>query len=102
MTEAGQHKGKGNKKLGWFWRQVATQTDIWYSFFGEPGSLNDLNVLEKSMIVQAILTGKLDLQLPPDDHYTINGVVRDYIYFLVDGIYLAWPIFISTISNAEP
>ena len=44
----------------------------------------------------------MDLRLPQELHYCINGMVRDYIYFLVDGIYPKWPIFISTISDATP
>ena len=77
-------------------------TYIWYCFFGEPGSLNDLNVLEKSTIVGSILNGMMELCLPEELHYSINGTVHDYLYFLVDGIYPKWPIFISTVSNATP
>ena len=29
-------------------------------------------------------------------------MVRDYLYFLVNGIYPKWPIFISTTSDATP
>ena len=29
-------------------------------------------------------------------------MIRDYIYFLVDGIYPKWPIFISTILDTTP
>ena len=77
-------------------------TYIWYSFFGEPGSLNDLNILEKSTIVGSILNEMMELQLPQELHYSINGTVHNYLYFLVDGIYPKWPIFISTISDATP
>ena len=72
------------------------------AFFGEPGSLNDLNILEKLTIVGSILNGTMDLQLPQELHYCINGTVHDYIYFLVDGIYPKWPIFISTVLDATP
>ena len=44
----------------------------------------------------------MDLRLPQELHYCINGTVRDYLYFLVNGIYPKWPIFISTISDATP
>ena len=44
----------------------------------------------------------MDLRLPQELHYCINGTVRDYIYFLVDGIYPKWPIFVSTISDTTP
>jgi hypothetical protein len=66
---------------------------IWFSNFGSPGSMNDLNVLAKSSIVQAIKTGEINLQITP---YDINGTYRDYMYFLVDGIYPKWAIFQST------
>ena len=77
-------------------------TYIWYSFFGEPGSLNDLNILKKSTIVGSILNGTMELCLPQELHYSINGTVHDYLYFLVNGIYPKWPIFISTDSDAIP
>ena len=77
-------------------------TYIWYSFFGEPGSMNDLNILKKSTTVGSILNGTMELHLPQELHYSINGTVQDYLYFLVDGIYPKWPIFISTVSNAIP
>jgi hypothetical protein len=36
-------------------------TYCWYIYFGDVGSLNDINVLNKSAIVGALLTGKCDL-----------------------------------------
>jgi hypothetical protein len=65
---------------------------IWYVFFGEPGSLNDLNILDKSSIVSRILTGDFDVKVEP---YTVNGTQRDWLYFLVDGIYVHWSIFVK-------
>ena len=86
MAEAGQHKGKEKTTL--ILQAICDpDTYIWYCFFGELGSLNDLNILEKSTIVGSILNGTMDLQLPQELHYCINGTVRDYLYFLVDGIY---------------
>ena len=60
MAKAGQHKGKEKNKLI---LEVICDPDtyIWYCFFGEPGSPNDLNILEKSTIVGSILTGTMDL-----------------------------------------
>lgn len=34
-------------------------------------------------------------QKPP---YVIDGTIRDYLYFLVDGIYPSWSIFMKTNS----
>jgi hypothetical protein len=32
--------------------------------------------------------------------YKLNGNVRDWAYFLVDGIYPEWSVFVKTYSNA--
>ena len=84
MAEAGQHKGKEKKNTLILEAICDPDTYIWYCFFGEPGCLNDLNIVEKSTIVGSILNGTMDLQLPQELHYCINGTVRDYIYFLVE------------------
>ena len=102
MAKVGQHKGKEKKNTLILEAICDPDTYIQYCFFGEPGSLNDLNILEKSTIVGSILNGMMELQLPQELHYCINGMVRDYLYFLVNGIYPKWPIFISTISVATP
>ena len=44
----------------------------------------------------------MELRLPQELHYSINGTVCDNLYFLVNGIYPKWPIFISTVSDAIP
>lgn len=41
-----------------------------------------------------MLQGALDLKTPT---YTINGTSQDWLYFLVDGIYPDWAIFVKTI-----
>ena len=102
MAKPGQHKGKEKKNTLILEAICDPDTYIWYSFFREPGSLNDLNILKKSTIVGSILNGTMELRLPQELHYSINGTVWDYLYFLVDGIYPKWPIFISTVSNAIP
>jgi len=43
---------------------------IFGTFFGEPGSLNDINILDKSKILGAIFTGALNLLIAK---YEING-----------------------------
>lgn len=56
---------------------------LWHVNFGDPGSLNNLNVLDKSSVIGAMLSGNLDLKM---DGYEINGNVQDWNYFLVDVI----------------
>ena len=102
MAKAGQHKGKEKKNTLILEVICDPDTYIWCSCFGEPGSLNDLNILEKLTIVGSIFNGTMELCLPQELHYSINGTVWDYLYFLVDGIFPKWPIFISTVSDAIP
>ena len=95
---AGQHKGhaEGGKKTLILESVADHRRYIWYMNFGDPGSLNDLNVLDKSSIVGSMLSGSLNLTIAP---YTVNGRERDWAYFLVDGIYPEWAIFVKTFSE---
>ena len=45
IAEAGQHKGKEKKNMLILEVICGPDAYIWCSFFGEPGSLNDLNIL---------------------------------------------------------
>ena len=69
---------------------------IWYFNFGTPGSLNDINVLDRSNIVASLISGTFDMKIPG---YKINGTVRDWMYFLADGIYPCWSIFAESVDN---
>jgi hypothetical protein len=75
---AGQHKGKENDTTLILTAMMIADPDpyIWYSFFGgkAPGSLNDINFLNKSSIVTLILNGLFNLQTRA---YTINGIACD-------------------------
>ena len=73
---------------------------IWYSNFGNPGSMNDLNVLDRSSIVDGLISGELDISTDPYD-IDSNGHDHDWMYFLVDGIYPEWAIFVDTFSNKD-
>jgi hypothetical protein len=54
-----------------------------------------MHLYGESSIVGAMIKGKLCLKT---DCYKINGNVRDWMYFLVDGIYPNWAIFVNTFS----
>jgi len=95
----GQHKSGAKPSPSLVLEAIADpHLYIWYHHFGEPGSLNDINQLDKSSIVTSILDGSFDLHTQP---YRINNAERDYLYFLVDGIYPPWAIFIDTIANPQ-
>ncbi|XP_035842621.1 putative nuclease HARBI1 isoform X2 [Helianthus annuus] len=67
---------------------------IWHAFFGMPGSLNDINVLERSSIFTELEQG-----CAPPVNYTVNG--HDYTmgYYLADGIYPKCQTFVKTIPS---
>ncbi|XP_052173306.1 uncharacterized protein LOC127788748 [Diospyros lotus] len=65
---------------------------IWHAFFGLPGSLNDINVLDRSPIFSLLANGHA-----PPVNYTINGHEYTMVYYLTDGIYPNWSTFVKTI-----
>lgn len=93
---AGQFKGKEKKPTIVLEAVADAELWIWACHFGKPGSLNDVNVLDSSPIVTGILQGAL----LPDFEYVVNNRSRKHLYFLVDGIYPRWSIFISTIQDS--
>jgi Plant transposon protein len=98
MRLAGQHKGhaEGGKKTLILEALADHRRYFWQVNFGDPGCLNDINILDKSSIVGALMTSDLSIKTEP---YEINGNIRDWMYFLVDGIYPDWSIFVSTYTN---
>jgi hypothetical protein len=99
MQWTGQYQGhhEGGKRTIIMEAIADCDQYLWYINFGSPGSLNDINVLDKSSIVGAMMCGKLNIKVP---EYTINGTSEDWLYFLADGIDPDWAIFVKTFSNA--
>ncbi|XP_022031163.1 uncharacterized protein LOC110932113 [Helianthus annuus] len=69
---------------------------IWHSFFGLPGSLNDLNVLYQSAIFSDVVNG-----IGPDTRFTVSRVEYRRGYYLADGIYLSWSTIVKNIPFPE-
>ena len=66
---------------------------IWKAFFGPPGTLNDINVLDRSSVFDDILEGRA-----PRVKYMVNGHMYKLAYYLTDGIYPKWSTFIQSIT----
>ena len=66
---------------------------IWHAFFGLPGSLNDINVLDRSPVFTLLANGHA-----PPVNYIINGHEYRMGYYLANGIYPNWLTFVKTIS----
>lgn len=104
---------------GWFWKncpkalqgamigkdgkpclrmEVVCDLDLWiWSFqFGLPGVLNDLNILEVSDLFSKVLCGSFPPVCPS---YTVNGQAFNWFYYLADGIYPDWKVFVKTLSQ---
>lgn len=65
---------------------------IWHAYFGVVGSNNDINVLNKSPLFIWELKGET-----PRVQFTVNGVQYDRGYYIADGIYPEWVVFVKTI-----
>ncbi|XP_009120498.3 protein ALP1-like [Brassica rapa] len=65
---------------------------IWHAFFGAPGTMNDLNILDRSPVFEEIINGNA-----PEVHFHVNGREYDLGYYLADGIYSKWATFIQSI-----
>ncbi|XP_048618668.1 uncharacterized protein LOC111208289 isoform X1 [Brassica napus] len=66
---------------------------IWHAFFGPPGTLNDINVLDRSPVFDDIINGQA-----PQVTFSVNGNEYRLAYYLTDGIYPKWATFVQSIS----
>nr|XP_043639042.1 uncharacterized protein LOC122610112 [Erigeron canadensis] len=67
---------------------------IWHAYFGVAGSKNDINVLNQSPLFNPFEDGTAPL-VP----FTVNGTEYRYPYYLVDGIYPRYAMFVKTIQH---
>jgi hypothetical protein len=69
---------------------------IWHNAFGFPGSLNDINIWDKSPLLESMLDGTHD---NIDFTFTIGSEEFDQLYYCVDGIYPSLSRFLATIND---
>ena len=87
---AGKYKGKESGNTVIMDKICDPNLYIWYLNFGNLGSMNDINMIDRSSIVAGIMNQTFDTKVNP---YTINGIQRNCLYFIADGIYPSWLIF---------
>lgn len=78
--------------------EVVCSLDLWiWSYqFGLPRALNDLNILAVSQHFNRVLSGEFPSTHPT---YVVAGQSFNCSYYLADGIYLGWKIFIKTFTE---
>lgn len=69
---------------------------IWHAFFGVAGSNNDINVLNQSDLFVDQLRGE-----DPQVQYFVNGRQYNKPYYLADGIYPDWAVFVKSIRAPQ-
>jgi len=73
---------------------VATQDLwIWHALFGPPCTLNDINILDRSLVFDDIIQSRA-----PKVKYVVNRTDSHLAYYLTNGIYPKWVTLIQSIS----
>ena len=66
---------------------------IWHAYFGIARLNNDINVLQSSPLFNEQCMG-----IGPTISFVANSNQQDMGYYLADGIYARWPVFVNTIK----
>jgi hypothetical protein len=93
---AGQFTGKEGRSTVVLEAVATRDLWIWHAFFGLPGSLNDLNILDRSPLFDQILEG-----IAPECKWSLSDYNRSTGYYLADGIYPDWACFVKTFSQPD-
>jgi hypothetical protein len=96
FTWQGQYSGH-TKGCTVILEAVASQ-DLWilHSFFGMAGAHNGINVLRRSLVFARLPKGNAPLVI-----YEIMAHTYTKGYYLADGIYLEWPVFVKTYHDPK-
>lgn len=88
---------KGKKKNPAIAIKSVADTKLWACAcrFGKPGTLNDSNIHDAFPIMSSILDGRL----LPDFEHCVNENRYRSLYFLADGIYPPYSVFVNTIME---
>jgi hypothetical protein len=70
---------------------------FWHHSFGWPGSLNDINIWNRSCLLKAFLDGSFAADV--DFEYAVDDKVFNRLWLAVDGIYPELSRFVKTIEE---
>ena len=89
---AGQYKGHKGKGCV---TEASCSHDlwIWHLFCGNPGCLNDINILDRSPLLRQLYQDST-----PQVEFVLNGTTYKHPYWLVDGIYPKLATFVIAFS----
>ena len=68
---------------------------FWHDAFGFPGTLNDINIWDRSSLFESFQDGTFSKN---DFEFSLGGEIFNQLYCLVDGIYPPLSRFLQTIS----
>jgi len=69
---------------------------FWHAFFGTPGCQNDIVILDRSPLLVDLMYG-----ISPEVSFLCNGQQYNRGYYLADGIFPDWGIFMKTIAKPQ-
>ena len=69
---------------------------VWHAFFGLPSGNNDLNVLDRSPLIQKLVEGNANRVV-----FWVNGNWYDKYYLIAYSIYPMWSCFIQSFQDSE-
>ncbi|KAJ0447019.1 putative harbinger transposase-derived protein [Helianthus annuus] len=86
---------RGNHQFPTIVLEAVASQDLWFSHghCGQPGSCNDISVLQTSPLFLAQRNG-----IAPKCPFQVNGYAYKCEYFLTDGIYHTWSMFVKKLS----
>jgi len=92
---------RGDKETTTVILEAVASHDLWicHAFFGCPGTLNDINVLNRSPVFDDVEKGKA-----LRGNFFVNQRPYNMAYYLADGIYPSYPTFVKPIRlpQSEP
>ena len=93
----GQYDGKEDKPTIVMEAMCDYNVWFWHVVFGFPGTLNDINIWDRSPLLAAFVDGSFASQV--DHKFTIAGKAFHRLWMLVDGIYPELCRFVKNIQQ---